>query len=63
MAILTINSTDLSEKLTGFELRCNECGSDRVTLDIDWAAYPSAIWMVITVICESCKKDEMVYSG
>jgi hypothetical protein len=62
MARLVINSDDLSEKLTGFELKCKECWSNRVTLDIDWAAYPSASWCNVTVICEDCKHDEDVYS-
>jgi hypothetical protein len=61
MARLVVNSDDLSEKLTGFDLKCKECGSNRVTLDIDWAAYPSCSWCRVTVICEDCKRDEEVY--
>jgi len=62
MAILVINSEEFSEKLKGFEFKCNECTSSNVTLDIDWAAYPSASWMTVTVICENCNKEEVVYS-
>lgn len=61
MAILVINSNDLSEKLTGFALKCNQCESNRVTLDINWAAYPSASWCKVTVICNDCKHDEEIY--
>lgn len=62
MAILIINSEDMSEKLMGFELKCRKCGSNRVALDIDWAAYPSVSWCTVTVICKSCNHDEIVYS-
>lgn len=61
MAILVINSEDYSEKLTGFELTCTSCGSKRVTLDLDWAAYPSDSWCKVTTICEDCHRDETVY--
>jgi hypothetical protein len=61
MARLVINDDDFSEKLKDFNLSCKECGSKKVTLDIDWAAYPSASWCAITVICEECHKDEVVY--
>ena len=63
MARLVINSSDLSEKLAGFELKCKICGSKRVTLDIDWAAYPSGSWFNVDVICEDCKHDEEIYSN
>ncbi len=62
MAILVINSEDFSKKLTGFELKCKECGSNNVTLDIDWASYPSSSWMSVIVSCNECKKDEEIYS-
>jgi hypothetical protein len=62
MARLVINSDDFTAKLKEFSLKCNECGSENVTLDIDWAAYPSASWFTVEVICEDCKKDEKIYS-
>jgi hypothetical protein len=62
-ARLVINATDFSQKLTGFALRCQACNSDAVTLDLDWAAYPSASWCRVTVICEACKHDEEVYEN
>jgi hypothetical protein len=62
MAILVINDRDLSEKLKDFSLTCNNCGSKKVTLDIDWAAYPSASWMNVTLSCADCHKDEDIYS-
>lgn len=62
MARLVINSTDLSEKLHSFSLRCDKCESARVTLDIDWASYPSASWLKIDIICDDCKHDEEVFS-
>ncbi len=61
MAVLVINGSELSEKLCGFRLVCKECGSRRVTLDIDWAAYPSCSWFKVIVICEDCKYDEVLY--
>jgi len=63
MARLIINSNDFSEKLTGFELKCKRCGSNKVTLDLDWAAYPSASWCRLEVICEDCKHDETVFES
>ena len=61
MAILVINSENYSERLVGFELRCRGCGSTRVTLDIDWAAYPSASWCRVVTICDDCHRDEQIY--
>ena len=63
MAILVLNGDDFSNKLKGFKLECKECGSSSVTFDIDWAAYPSASWMNITVSCDDCKSDEEIYSS
>jgi len=63
MAILIINNEDFSNKLKEFEFKCKECGSSNVTLEIDWAAYPSASWMNITVICGDCMNDEQIYGG
>ena len=63
MAILVINSHNLSSKLKDFSFACNKCGSNKVTLDIDWAAYPSAAWCRITVICDACKQDEEIYDA
>lgn len=63
MAIFTLNSNDLSSRLTGFELKCKECGSTNVTLDIDQAAYPSAGWLNIWVSCDDCKYNEEIYSN
>jgi len=60
MARLVINEKDFSEKLTAFSLSCMSCGSSRVTLDIDWAAYPSASWLKVNVICEECAHDEEI---
>jgi hypothetical protein len=60
-AKLVINSNDFTEKLTGFSLSCKNCKSNHVTLDIDWAAYPSASWVKVNVICEECKSDEEIY--
>lgn len=61
MARLVINSAEFTKKLRDFTLKCNECESSNVTLDIDWAAYPSSSWCEVTVICEDCKKDETIY--
>ena len=63
MALLVINSEDFSERLRGFTLRCAKCGSDRVALDIDWAAYPSSVWCRVTVICNECHADETIYDA
>lgn len=61
MARLTINAADFSEKLRDFSLSCAKCGAKEVTLDLDWAAYPSASWCKVTVICDQCHNDEVVY--
>ena len=63
VARLVINSNDFSERLKGFMLSCTKCASPKVTLDIDWAAYPSAAWMDISVICETCKHDETLVAA
>lgn len=63
MAILLVNDTDFSSKLKEFSLQCNSCNSSKVTLDIDWAAYPSASWFKITVSCEDCHTDEDIYDS
>lgn len=63
MARLVVNSQDFTEKLHKFVLRCKECNSNKVTLDIDWAAYPSSSWCNITVICENCHHDEEIYEA
>jgi len=62
MVRLVINDDDFAEKLTGFVLKCGECGSNQVTLDIDWAAYPSATWLEVYVICEKCKHCEEIFN-
>ena len=62
MAILILNDDDFSGKLQNFRLNCKNCGSSKVTLDIDWAAYPSCSWLNVNVICEECKHDEEIYS-
>lgn len=59
---LVVNSRDLSERLREFSLAC-KCGSRRVTLDVDWAAYPSASWLKITLICDDCHADEEIYDA
>lgn len=58
MAVLIINGQDFSEN---FSLKCNKCQSNKVGLDIDWAAYPSASWFKVSVICEECKQDETIF--
>lgn len=63
MALLVINGDDLSQKLHGFTLMCKTCQSNRVTLEIDWAAYPSCSWAKVSVICEDCKSDETIYDA
>lgn len=60
-ARLVINGDDFTTKLQDFTLACNKCGSHRITLDIDWAAYPSGAWCQITAICEDCGHDEEIY--
>jgi len=62
-ARLVINSADFSAKLSGFNLSCTKCGSKAVTLDVDWAAYPSASWCKVTAICDACHHDEEVYES
>lgn len=61
MAILIINSEDYSEKLQDFELTCKSCGSRKITLDLDWAAYPSAQWCRLITSCGECHRDEEIY--
>ena len=61
MAILIINDEDFTSKLKEFSLKCNNCGSDKVELEIDWASYPSASWFNVTVICKKCHQDETIY--
>lgn len=60
MARLIVNSDDFSSKLKKFEMACKSCGSEKVTLDIDWAAYPSCSWMKIIIICDDCHHDETI---
>ena len=60
-ARLVINGSDMSAKLRDFSLSCRECGSREVTLDIDWAAYPSASWCRVVASCDQCKADETIY--
>lgn len=62
MADLIISGDDLSEKLEKFTLKCNECNSINVKIDIDWASYPSCSWLNVNLICEICKKEEEIYS-
>lgn len=62
MAILVINNEDFTEKLKDFALKCKNCDGGEVELEIDWAAYPSASWCKVTVICKACHNDEEVYS-
>lgn len=62
MARLIINETDFA-KLKNFSLQCRACNSFRVTIDVDWAAYPSASWCDIKIICEDCKREEYIYEG
>lgn len=61
MARLVVNSSELSNKLINFSLECSSCNSNNVTLDIDWAAYPSSSWLRILLVCDDCKKDEEVF--
>lgn len=63
MAILVLNGVDFTEKLCGFEFKCLKCHSPKVTLDIDWAAYPSASWFNVTVVCDECHNDEQIYGN
>jgi hypothetical protein len=63
MARLVVNGEDFSSQLTRFTLQCNECGSEKVALDIDWAAYPSCSWCTISVICEFCHHEEIITSS
>lgn len=62
-ARLVINAENFANKLRDFSLRCGQCGSGNVTLDIDWAAYPSASWCTVTVICDDCNADEEIYDA
>jgi hypothetical protein len=61
MALLVINSEDFSERLQSFDLACKGCGSHKVTLDIDWAAYPSCSWFRVSISCDDCHRDEELY--
>lgn len=61
MARLVVNSDDFSNRLRKFEMKCRSCNSGNVTLDIDWASYPSASWFNITIICDDCHHDEKIY--
>lgn len=61
MARLVINSDEFTKKLERFSFKCSECGSSAVTIDIDWAAYPSCSWLKIIAICDDCKSDETIY--
>jgi hypothetical protein len=61
MAILIINDSDYSAKLKNFSISCKECGSTNVTLEVDWAAYPSGAWCKVRTICEGCKAEEDIY--
>lgn len=62
-ARLVINSDDFSQKLTSFTLSCKNCGSNKVTLDVDWVSYPSASWLKIAAICDECNHDECVFES
>ena len=61
MARLIIQDEDFSSKLKDFSITCKECGGKNVTLDIDWACYPSCCFGGATLICEDCHKDETIY--
>ena len=63
MTRLLLENEDFSCKLEDFILQCKKCGSFKVTIDIDWAAYPSCSWLNVTLICEDCKHDEEVYES
>ena len=60
-ARLVVNGDEFATKMVQFSLKCLQCGSRRVTLDIDWAAYPSGSWCHITFDCLNCKYEETIY--
>jgi 5-methylcytosine-specific restriction endonuclease McrA len=62
MAIVIINSDNI-KNLKHFKFQCNNCNSTNVELEIDWAAYPSAAWNNITIICKDCHADEIAYES
>lgn len=63
MAILTVGFGNRPEKLNSFDVKCKACGSENVELQIDWAAYPSASWNKLTIVCNDCFVDEKVYDS
>lgn len=46
--------------ISKFEIRCRACQSYDITIEIDWAAYPSCSWNKSTIICRSCHQEEMI---
>lgn len=46
-----------------FRIECVACGSKNVTIDIDWASYPSCSWNNGTIICRDCHVDEEIYES
>lgn len=63
MAKLLINDDDFSGNLTGFNLNCKECGSNKVILDVVWATYSDGASVNFAVICKDCRHQEAVYSS
>lgn len=62
MAIVTLGEDSL-RKLEKFSVTCKKCGSNNCAIEIDWAAYPSASWNNIEIICKDCHEDETVYES
>jgi ribosomal protein S27E len=60
--VLTIENKGI-KSLKKFEIKCLDCGSTNVDIEIDWAAYPSASWNNTTFICKDCHTDEVIYES
>lgn len=59
MAIVVINSGDIKQ-LTKFDIKCKNCGSDDIEIEIDWASYPSMSWDIAKLICKICHEEEKI---
>ena len=63
MTASRVNTGGADRPIAAFAFICRNCGSDKVTLDLDAQSYPSCSWVHLDIRCRECGQVESLHSA
>lgn len=60
--MLLINGKVVNERMTDFKVICNKCGSEHVTVDIDYSVSRDNTFIDMNLVCSNCNNANELLS-